>query len=282
MLGPGGHSMPMTHRSTAVDFMKKNARPLEIIASELRSEIAGIIRKGNLLIEAKEQIAEHGTWLPWLAENFGSSESTAQNYMKAARYAIKNPTVGDLKVRPSALYWLAYQDDLCGEGDRDGDDELKEIIFREAADKWVTANRVREISREFYDAKDAAARVEAEKREAARDHDFDDEPETEEEKKAREAEGARERYRAELKEAKAAIAAKAAAILDGPPPDVPSASEAPTRDVILPPFDQAIKTLETASTKPLAKYRKTEHQPGKIRVIAEFLHSVADVIEGGK
>ena len=91
---------------------KKNQRELKEIATELhktmQQESADVIGIGRLLIEAKEQV-EHGEWLPWLAGNFGSSVSTAANYMNAASFAAKFPTVVNLKLRPSALYVLGSE-----------------------------------------------------------------------------------------------------------------------------------------------------------------------------
>jgi hypothetical protein len=39
------------------------------------------IRAGELLVKAKEQCS-HGTWLPWLEENFEGAARTAQEYMR--------------------------------------------------------------------------------------------------------------------------------------------------------------------------------------------------------
>ena len=64
-----------------------------------------VIDIGRLLLEAKRKV-EPGQWLPWLSQHFGKSESSAQNYMSAARWAAKYPTVGDLKLRPTALYYF--------------------------------------------------------------------------------------------------------------------------------------------------------------------------------
>jgi hypothetical protein len=46
------------------------------------------IRAGELLAQAKEQ-CPHGTWLPWLEENFDGSARTAQEYMRLYRYRDK-------------------------------------------------------------------------------------------------------------------------------------------------------------------------------------------------
>jgi hypothetical protein len=58
-------------------------RALESIAAELartlKRETASIIKAGELLLEAKEQLA-HGEWLPWLKQHCGFSLSTAERY----------------------------------------------------------------------------------------------------------------------------------------------------------------------------------------------------------
>lgn len=59
---------------------------------------------GRDLIKAKDMLA-HGDFGPWLKSNFGWSESTAQNYMNAAKLVDKTPEFGSLK--PSAQAALA-------------------------------------------------------------------------------------------------------------------------------------------------------------------------------
>ena len=44
---------------------------------------------GDLLIEAKKQISQHGAWLPWLGANCTVSARTAQVYMQLAKAAPK-------------------------------------------------------------------------------------------------------------------------------------------------------------------------------------------------
>ena len=137
--------------------MRKNARKLGVITGELQSamkaETTSIIAIGNLLIEAQEQL-DHGEWLPWLAANFSSSISTAQNYMRAANFAAKFPTVANLKLRPSALYWLGYYNQ-----------NVIEAALKEAETKWVTDDCVREIERALrpkLELESAPAKTEAE------------------------------------------------------------------------------------------------------------------------
>src|SRR6266480_3350681 len=104
---------PMSPRLRPVKDGKKIKRKLEVIGGELqalvRAGTANVIDKGKLLIEAQEQL-DHGKWLPWLAENFGSSVRTAQRYMLAATFAAKYDTVSHLKLQPRALYALADED----------------------------------------------------------------------------------------------------------------------------------------------------------------------------
>ena len=50
-------------------------------------------------------------------------------------------------------------------------------------------------------------------------------------------------------------------------------------DVILPSFDQAIRTLANLQTKQLEKFTDTKHEAHDIRAIGDFLHNVADMIE---
>jgi hypothetical protein len=226
---------------------KKIDRDLQVIAKELHAavkrETTDIIAIGDLLIEANEQL-DHGEWLPWLEENFGSSISTASNYMKAARFAAIFPTVVNLKLRPTALYQLG--DDFDLEPDlRDFDRKTINAILREAQTKWVNADRVREIA-EALKPKPEPALEELEAARAA---------------------------------ATAAEQDEIHAILDGPPPELPPAPEAIVRDVILPSFDQAIKTLANLQTKSLGKFAGTAHGAHHIRAIADFLRGVANVID---
>jgi hypothetical protein len=121
----------------------KPKRDIKVITGELRTalkcEAINVIVIGDLLLEAKDQDQlGHGKWLPWLKSNFGSSESTAQNYMNAARLAAKYPTVGDLKLRPTALYYLGSNLESIPS------DEIK-AIFKAAKTEWIDHKRAWEI-----------------------------------------------------------------------------------------------------------------------------------------
>jgi Protein of unknown function (DUF3102) len=74
----------------------------EAVAAFMQRSLERAIAAGDLLIEAKAQLA-HGQWLPWLQEHCQVPERTAQVYMRLARHApelkSKSETVADLSVR---------------------------------------------------------------------------------------------------------------------------------------------------------------------------------------
>jgi hypothetical protein len=68
---------------------------------------ANFIQIGNKLNTAKGMLP-HGKWLPWLEDNFGWSEKTAERLMQVAKaFAGKFDTVSNLTIDASALYLLA-------------------------------------------------------------------------------------------------------------------------------------------------------------------------------
>jgi hypothetical protein len=214
-------------------------RDLKVVTEELHAalkrEATDIIAIGNLLIEAQGTL-KHGEWLPWLKKNFGSSGSTADNYMAAARFATKFPTVGNLRLSPTTLYLLGH--DLaspCGLYNR----KAINAILSEAKIKWVNRHRAREIAHSL--KPQDAGQIEDQDEEAAK--------------------------------------AEAEEILEGPPPELPPAPEPTVQDVILPSFNQAIKTLTNLRTKPLEKFADTEHDAHAIRALGDFLHQLADAID---
>ena len=222
-------------------------RDIELIATELdaalKREATDIIAIGDLLIEAQAQL-EHGEWLPSLKDNFGSSTTTAENYMAAARFAAKFTTVANLKLRPTALYLLARElDDTNGFFNR----KAIKVILKAAETEWVNVDRAFEIARSLQPVppiEEIEAEIAGAEKTAAQS-EIDD-------------------------------------ILDGPPPELPPAPEATVHDVILPPFDQAVGTLAQLQTKPLASFAASTHQPHKIRAVIVFLQEVADEIERRK
>jgi Protein of unknown function (DUF3102) len=223
-------------------------RDIKVIESELHAalkrETADIIAIGELLLEAKEQL-EHGSWLPWLSDNFELGISTAQNYMNAARFAIKYPTVGHLKLRPTALYWLGSRMEYLPL------DEI-EAIFKVAETKWVDVGHAIVIIKLLHAERSGT---------------------TEEEQEVAAIEE-QQRAIAEARAREEAVRSEVDDILDGPPPGLPPAQEPAAVDFTLQSFEQAIATLAKLHTKPLASFAATKHSPILIGAIAAFLNAI--------
>lgn len=225
---------------------RRKRRDLKLITDDLHSELAreatSIIAIGALLIEARGQL-DHGEWLPWLEENFSESTSTAENYMAAAHFVAKFPTVTNLKLRPTALYRLGRA--LDNPDDLFSDRKTIKAILKAAETEWVSVYRALTIA-------DALRPPEPEPFPAAEETDAD-------------------YLQDDIEE-----------ILEGPPPELPPAPEATVHDVILPSFDQAVRTLAQLQTKPLVSFVATTHDPDRIRDVISFLQEVADAIEKRK
>jgi hypothetical protein len=120
-------------------------RTLAVIADELhtalRRETDDILTIGTLLAEAKAHV-HHGEWLPWLKKEFSMSERSAQKYMKAAQFAVKNELSADLKLSPAALYLLS-ENSYWGEGY--GRPEATDAVIRAAKEERVGRDRAKEI-----------------------------------------------------------------------------------------------------------------------------------------
>jgi hypothetical protein len=123
---------------------QKNAvRTLAILVGEirktLRNDIANIIKRGELLQEAKDQL-EYGKWLPWLEENFDMDERTAQRAMAVAKFASKYDSLSDLHLTKSALYELSSGD---------YPERVINAALKEAESKQVNDSRLYEINEEL-------------------------------------------------------------------------------------------------------------------------------------
>jgi hypothetical protein len=123
-----------------------NHRPLKTIAdalaAALRREVKDVVEIGDLLTEAKDQLDEHGRWLPWLRDNFPFTPRTAQKYMAAGAFAGKYELGSHLRLSVSGLYALV-------EVDRNGNSPAVEAALAEAKTKWVDDDRVRVIIAEL-------------------------------------------------------------------------------------------------------------------------------------
>jgi len=109
------------------------------IEKTLRNDIGNIIKRGELLQEAKDQL-EHGQWLPWLDENFDMDERTAQRAMSVAKFAAKYDSLSDLYLTKSALYELSSSD---------YSEKVIEAVLKEAESNLVNDSRLYEINEEL-------------------------------------------------------------------------------------------------------------------------------------
>jgi Protein of unknown function (DUF3102) len=243
--------------------MKTKARDLTVIADEVRSRIetvGDIIAIGGLLLEAKLQF-RHGGFLPWVESEFDFSIRTAQNYMRAHKFATKNATVADLQLTPSALYALA-------EGQRYFSEETSRcrcveytadeiaLVLKEAAEQRVTGDRAVEIIEA-----DRLRKADAAKTEAAEQEPKDSEAQQQE------------------AEAAAAQAAEAEATLDAgselPPPEPSESQASPLDKAILTTFEEAIASLRSVMTKHASDFRSSYFTAAQLQTIAGFLQQVA-------
>jgi hypothetical protein len=123
---------------------KNSVRSLATIVGEIRgtmrNDVANIIKRGTLLQEAKDQF-EHGQWLPWLQDNLGMEERSAQRAMAAAKFAAKFDNLSDLQLSKSALYELSAGDEYPP--------KVIKAVLKEAKSKLVDAQRVYDIDAEL-------------------------------------------------------------------------------------------------------------------------------------
>jgi hypothetical protein len=238
--------------------MIKAARDIKVIEGELqialKRETADVIAIGDLLIEAQDAL-EHGQWLPWLKENFGSSVSTAQNYMSAARFALKYVTVTHLKLQPTALY-------LLGKNMDEYSDEIIEAVLKAAENERVDDERVQAIAMSFKREEWLRA---TEERLRVGDERLD---------------FAKKRLKEQLEE-QARATAEADDILDGPPPELPPAEPPPSpgaadANFALTSFDEAVGTLLRLRTKALSNFNVSKHSLAELEAVIEFLQAVYD------
>jgi hypothetical protein len=226
------------------------ARRLDVITREineaLRAETVSIVQSGNLLIEAKAQIA-HGDWLPWLENNFDLTDRTARNYMRAAEFAAQiGNDVSDLNISPTVLYALAsgvYEPEVIAS------------ILEQAKERRVDQKLADKII--WSQQPGAKQRAEAAAAKAKQEAEAADEAEA---------------------EVEAVDEAEAEAILDGAPPELPPAEPAEPVDhhLLMAGFNEAVAKLKRLSTKPADKFRNSIHSAADIEAVAEFLFFVAD------
>jgi hypothetical protein len=76
----------------------------ELVRSFERFSVRCLVEIGFILCRVKQRL-DHGGFGPWLAEYFGGSEDTAQNYMRLARWAEKDERVLNVRSLAVAYSW---------------------------------------------------------------------------------------------------------------------------------------------------------------------------------
>jgi len=232
---------------------KKAARCLVSIVSEmrttLRDDVANIIKRGELLREAKDQL-EHGQWLPWLEDNFDMGERSAQRAMLVAEFAAKYDRLTDLNLTKGALYALA-----SGEYPAN---VIQAVIARGVSELPASSGHSL-FTESTLDDINAELNPEPVGDEEPDEQDEDDQEAEEQSEDEAEAED----------------------ILDGPPPDLPPSAEPPRpADFTLAQFDKAVKSLAELHTKSVRKFIGSAHSGDELKKIADFLCAVAAALNG--
>jgi Protein of unknown function (DUF3102) len=83
------------------------AEHAEAIRALRKQTIENIIEIGRRLVDVRDNLLEHGEWLPWLEREFAWSRQTADHFIHVYEARDKLPTVGNLELPITALYLLA-------------------------------------------------------------------------------------------------------------------------------------------------------------------------------
>jgi hypothetical protein len=76
--------LPLDRSTSLADLAGRIEVEHTAVTAALKDSVTHAIVAGELLIEAKAQLA-HGQWLPWLRDHCTMSERTAQLYMRCAK-----------------------------------------------------------------------------------------------------------------------------------------------------------------------------------------------------
>ena len=131
----------MKNKSKAAKAKRAKAKPRDLatkINRTFRDDICNIIRRGELLQQARDQI-EHDGWLTWLETNFNWDEHMAQRAISVAKFTAKYDTVSALNLTKGVLYGLASG----GFPDR-----VVKTLLKEAKSGPIKIERLYEITRQ--------------------------------------------------------------------------------------------------------------------------------------
>jgi hypothetical protein len=140
-------------------FKSTTARELATIVAEIhetfRSDTASVVKRGELLTEAKQQV-KHGEWLQWLCTHFAWDARTAQRQMAAAKWAAKYDSAVVFNLSVDALYALSSGD---------FSEKVVKTVMAEAAKRLIHTRTIYDIheSLEPPPQQEAQERQEAEK-----------------------------------------------------------------------------------------------------------------------
>jgi hypothetical protein len=134
----------MKKKSKAPKAKTAKAEPRDVativtkIKRTFRDDICNIIRRGELLQQARDQI-EHDGWLTWLETNFNWDEHMAQRAMSVAKFTAKYDTVSALNLTKGVLYGLASGG---------FPDKVVKTLLKEATSGPIKIERLYEITRQ--------------------------------------------------------------------------------------------------------------------------------------
>jgi hypothetical protein len=130
----------MTKKSKGTAPTKQRTR-LDAIAKRvdrlLNARTRNAVELGKELSTGRVECEKTGDeFLVWLSERFDMSKSTAYNYMNAADYVKRFPTVGNANLAPTVLYALA---------NGDYDEQIAELIRKAGRTQHVGPDRAHQI-----------------------------------------------------------------------------------------------------------------------------------------
>jgi hypothetical protein len=256
--------------------MKRTLKQIEDdLQTAMHDRTTNVLSIGALLLEAKAQV-EHGEWLPWLKAQTGFSERSAQNYMAAAKFAVKNATVADLKLRPTALYYL---------GQHKIEDRFLKAILAEAENRWIDLHAIHEIQSRFLPEPNEGPPWDFENFSCLTAAEEETTRETLERLGGTDIEFHGDQVKCLLPAGLAPKAQKelaedaaAAALLDGPEPELPETARATgsvKNEALDDQFKQAVETLDSLTTKRIDRWFGLLPVE-QVQRVADMLHAIVE------